>query len=329
MTRKEFRDLIVRLESLDETQLKKCREKLEESLNRRNQGGRKTPEVIAESTPERCPHCSHEKLSKWGTSNGLQRWRCKECARTFNILTGTPLARLRKRAKWKENARAMISGASVRDTAAQCGVHRNTSFRWRHRFLLIQQKAQCQDLSGIAESDATYFRLSEKGARKLKRKPRKRGGDGIGPGVNKNLVAVLTLRDRTGKGAERIALQGLRQPAEELFKTHLRADTLLLTDGSHELRAAGRARNPNAYIDLPGSKSRGSKNSPYHLQTNNAFHSQLKTWMARFCGVATKYLANYLGWYRHLAEQTHCKDPDRFILLAFRPLSVHPQLTVT
>ena len=329
MTRKEFRDLILRLESLDDSQRQDCLKKLGEIQNRFGEQRQQTPAVIAEMLPEGCPHCGHQKHSKWGSSNGLQRWRCKQCKRTFNILTGTPLARLRKKEKWEENARAMIAGASVRDTAARCGVHRNTSFRWRHRFLKFQQKAQCQDLTGIAESDATYFRRSEKGARKLNRKPRKRGGDGIGSGVNKNLVAVLTLRDRTGKGAERVANEGLRQPAEDLFKTHLRADTLLLTDGSHELRAAGRARNPDAYMDLPGAKSRGNANSPYHLQTNNAFHSKLKTWMARFCGVATRYLANYLGWYRHLAEQTHGKDPNRFILLAFRPLSINPQLTMT
>jgi hypothetical protein len=36
----------------------------------------------------------------------------------------------------------------------------------------------------------------------------------------------------------------------------------------------------------------------YHIQNVNAYHSRLKKWIAKFNGVATKYLANYLGWHR-------------------------------
>jgi transposase-like protein len=32
-------------------------------------------------------------------AHGLQRYRCVDCARSFNALTGTPLARLRHRPK--------------------------------------------------------------------------------------------------------------------------------------------------------------------------------------------------------------------------------------
>jgi hypothetical protein len=34
--------------------------------------------------------------------------------------------------------------------------------------------------------------------------------------------------------------------------------------------------------------------------TVNAYHSRLKQWLARFNGVATKNLPNYLGWWRAL-----------------------------
>ncbi|MNE88562.1 ISXO2-like transposase domain protein [compost metagenome] len=38
----------------------------------------------------------------------------------------------------------------------------------------------------------------------------------------------------------------------------------------------------------------------FHIQNVNAYDSRLKAWMSRFHGVATKYLANYLGWRRLL-----------------------------
>ena len=82
-----------------------------------------------------CPHCAGREIVGWGRSHGLLRFRCKSCGRTFNGLTKTPMARLRKKEKWPTHARAMIEGKSLAKTAALCGVHPTTAFRWRHRFL--------------------------------------------------------------------------------------------------------------------------------------------------------------------------------------------------
>lgn len=42
------------------------------------------------------------------------------------------------------------------------------------------------------------------------------------------------------------------------------------------------------------------KKGIFHVQNVNNFHSRLKTWIRRFQGVATKYLDNYLYWFRWL-----------------------------
>ena len=82
-----------------------------------------------------CPHCASREMVGWGRSDGLLRYRCKSCGRTFNALTKTPMAHLRKKEKWLAHARAMIEGKSLAKTAQLCGVHPTTAFRWRHRFL--------------------------------------------------------------------------------------------------------------------------------------------------------------------------------------------------
>lgn len=63
-----------------------------------------------------CPHCgaSDDQLGSWGPSHGLKRYRCRGCGRTFNALTGTALAHLRKREQWTRYAEALIEGASLR-----------------------------------------------------------------------------------------------------------------------------------------------------------------------------------------------------------------------
>jgi hypothetical protein len=79
--------------------------------------------------------------SGWGRSHGLSRFRCKSCGRTFNALTKTPMAHLRKKERWLDHARAMIEGKSLAKTAQLCGVHPTTAFRWRHRFLRARQRS--------------------------------------------------------------------------------------------------------------------------------------------------------------------------------------------
>ena len=46
-----------------------------------------------------CPYCTHTESYRHGSASGLQRYRCKACKKTFNALTGTPLAHLRYKSK--------------------------------------------------------------------------------------------------------------------------------------------------------------------------------------------------------------------------------------
>src|SRR5579875_2099855 len=51
----------------------------------------------------KCPHClTHGAHLHGKDKKSRQRFRCRntECRRTFNILTGTPMARARKPEKW-------------------------------------------------------------------------------------------------------------------------------------------------------------------------------------------------------------------------------------
>jgi transposase-like protein len=110
-----------------------------------------------------CPHCAGHEVVGWGRSHGLLRFRCKSCGRTFNALTQTPMAHLRKKDRWLDHARAMIEGKSLAKTAALCGVHPTTAFRWRHRFLRARASDKPRTLRGIVEADETFVLESFKG----------------------------------------------------------------------------------------------------------------------------------------------------------------------
>lgn len=60
----------------------------------------------------RCIHCNSPVLVKNDHSQGLQRYRCRECLRTFNAASGTPLARLRHKERFYQQGERLASRAS-------------------------------------------------------------------------------------------------------------------------------------------------------------------------------------------------------------------------
>lgn len=254
-------------------------------------------EGCAADTPV-CPHCSAERVVKNGSADGLQRYKCRSCRKTFNALTGTPLARLRMKGKWLEQTAALRDGLSLTQVTERMGISRHTAFRWRHRFLALPKTVKAQALVGIAETDETFFLRSNKGQRQgLGRIPRKRGGKATKRGLSKERVPVLVARDRSGSTADFILEADDKTHVVAALKPILPKDTILCTDGSGTLAAAAKEIG---VTHRPVNLSAGIRviAGVYHVQNVNAYDSRLKDWIRRFKGVSTRYLDSYLGWFR-------------------------------
>lgn len=249
-----------------------------------------------------CPRCQSERTVRHGHANGLQRYRCRECRRTFSALTGTPLNGLHKRGLWLRQAEALSDGRSLRTVAEDLNIHVGTAHRWRHRFLTAPERVQPSTLAGVAEVDETYFLLSFKGKRQgLDRKPRKRGGRAAKRGLSHEQVPVLVARDRAGVTADCVLKATDATTMAAALKPFVPADAVLCTDGSKAL--AGVARTLGVEHHAVAVSAGVRVDGPWHIQNVNAYHSRLKAWIAKFRGVATRYLANYLGWFRAIDRQ--------------------------
>jgi transposase-like protein len=253
-----------------------------------------------------CPRCGHGVVHRCGAANGLQRYRCQGCRRTFNALTGTPLARLRHRGKWLPYLACLLDSRTVRASADEVGVHATTSFRWRHRFIAGVRRAPEPRLDGIVEVDETYLLESQKGSRHLTRPARRRGGKAGRPGIHDEHDCVLVARDRGRTTHEAAAGRGpvsVGKLATYVLPV-LGPDIVLVSDGGGRGpygRFAADAGLKHEPVNVrAGVRVRG----PYHLQNVNGWHSRFKTWLVRFHGVASKYLANYTGWRRVLDAGT-------------------------
>ena len=260
-----------------------------------------------------CGHCKSERFGGWGKASGLKRYMCRDCGRTFNALTGTPLAQLHRRDAWLDYARAMVDRTSLRKAAERADICLETSFRWRHRFLEASRDKRPSVVTGIVEADETFILKSAKGSKRIVgRSPRKRGGKAKKPGLSTDEHdCILVVRDRHSVTTDHI----LPDLDGRTFSMHLApvvaADAVLVTDGraAYGQFADGAGIAHITCIAKHGERVLGS----YHVQNVNGYQSRLKTWMAPFKGVASWYLPSYLGWRRMIERDDQCLTPRHII----------------
>jgi transposase-like protein len=253
-----------------------------------------------------CGHCRSERFGAWGHASGLRRYKCRDCGRTFNALTGTPLAQLHRRDAWLDYATAIVDRLSLRKAAARAGVSLETSFRWRHRFLAAARDKRPSVVTGIVEADETFILKSAKGSRKIVgRAPRKRGGKAKRPGLSTDEHdAILIVRDRHAATADHILPDLEGRTFAAYLAPVVAKDAVLVSDGraAYGQFADAAGITHITCVAAAGERVLGS----YHVQNVNAYQSSFKSWMKPFKGVGSFYLPSYLGW-RRMIE----RDGDR------------------
>jgi len=248
-----------------------------------------------------CPHCGSQKLRGWGRVSGLPRYFCTGCRRSFNALTGKPLAHLRKKEHWAAQTQALITGGSLAEAAKRCDVAVTTAFRRRHRFLSAPAPGKPGRLNGIVEVDETYIPESFKGKRSgLLRPAHKRGGMAKTRGLSAELFPVLAARDRSGQTTDAVLPKRDRASVTAAPGGVVTPANQLCCDGGKAIVSfARKAKIPCCIPPKPGSPGPEAPN--LHINDVNGCHGRLKEWLRPFHGVATAYLDHYPGW-RRLVE---------------------------
>ena len=257
-----------------------------------------------------CPHCSSELISKNGKYNGKQRYICKDCRRTFTDFTNSAVYRSKKSLdKWLKYAKCMIMGLSIRKSAKIVGINIATSFFWRHKILdCISAFLGTGHVDGLIEADEVFFAESFKGTKTINmpRESHKRGKSIKKRGISKEQICIATALDRQGNLIIEPLCKGRMTYKElkNLYKGHIGENSILCTD-SHKsyIRFA-----TDFNLDHKRIKTGKHKEDIYHIQHINNLHSNLKRWMRRFNGVASKYISNYMHWFKWLRIFESDKD---------------------
>lgn len=246
-----------------------------------------------------CPHCQQKRVQKWGRFSGRQRYRCRECGRTFSTFTGTALHHLKRPDRWRRFLWCVDGRLTVRSSAAVLGVDKNTALRWRHRLLDQWRRESRARLRGRITVGSFFVPHSDKGQRLLMRPARKRGAPWAVPSLMAHPEVVLVAAE---------APAGSRSRAR-IFIRHVGGGRLLpehydqhLTPNLREVTAIIGCRGPLS----PAGHLARRIGAPYDLERPPTFfprqvflvRREVRAWLRPFRGVATRNLNNYLEWFR-------------------------------
>jgi Transposase and inactivated derivatives len=85
-----------------------------------------------------CPICGGKKYIKHGTYKGIQRYKCKECMKTFSTSTNSLWSYSKKDLNiWIKFIELMIKRRSLRFCAKKLNINLATAFYWRHKILHV------------------------------------------------------------------------------------------------------------------------------------------------------------------------------------------------
>ncbi|GIM28564.1 transposase [Clostridium polyendosporum] len=312
----QIKSLISYIEKLSSQEQDQLMCYLEEILTLDKRADQITEEVMESrfSRGKICPHCNSNTISKNGKYNGKQRYICKSCGKTFNDFTHSAIYMSKKPLdKWLEYAKCMINGYSIRKCAEIVGINIATSFFWRHKLLdAIRLFIGIGSVKGIVEADEIFLTESFKGNHKnsknfkLPRNAHKRGEDLKNKGISKDHICVATAMDRQGNIIMELLCKGkmTHQELKRLYTGRITNNSILCTDSDK--------RYNHFAIDLSLGykpiKGGYHKEGIYHIQHISSLRSKFKKWIYKFHGVATKYLNNYIYWFKWLQYYKNDKD---------------------
>jgi len=242
-----------------------------------------------------CPHCKTEAATKFGKVDGRQRYRCKECGRTFGDTTNTIMSHSHcGEAAWKQVIRDTVDGVSLDATASALHISHSTAFNMRHKILLAIEAEEIREptvLDGVCELDDTYVLESYKGSKLPEgfwREARIHGAVAQKRGISNEYVCISTGIQRDGAAFAQAVTRAT--PSKDdiitVFDGRIGKESIILCDGAKSYNALGESCGcPVMNVDEKGGFA--------HVNTANGFHSFIKDRYNQLRGVATKYLNRY------------------------------------
>jgi transposase-like protein len=102
------------------------------------------------------------KYVKFGIDKGAHRYKCKSCKRSFTEYSGTWMDGLHHKDKIDAYLKLMLEEKSLDKIKGTLSINKKTAFDWCHKIRSSIEQSEKAGVTGITESDETFFLHSEK-----------------------------------------------------------------------------------------------------------------------------------------------------------------------
>lgn len=224
--------------------------------------------------PNFCPYCKGAYVTHNHRKDGIIRYRCKSCGRTFNPLTNTlfdshkiPIS------EWIEFLYHLLSYESTIASAYSNRNDKNTGYYWLKKVFLslndVQNDVLLEDRIYL---DETYLPVMPKDVvHKNNKKMR---------GISRNQICIMSAVDNHGHLL--ISSYGKGKPSNlrilEAFSGHIKDGSVLIHDG--ETSHSGLVEKYHLLEEIyPAYQTKGLKDKDNPMGPINFIHKQIKIFM--------------------------------------------------
>lgn len=132
-------------------------------------------EIYKNRKIECCPICGGNRYIKYGSYRNIQRYKCKECGKTFSKTTNSLWSYSKKDFnKWIRFVEFTMKRKTLRFCAKKLKINLATAFYWRHKILHgLKFESIPSKLKGNVHMNKTILKENFKGNRKIKVKERR------------------------------------------------------------------------------------------------------------------------------------------------------------
>lgn len=240
-----------------------------------------------------CPHCSSHQIIKYGRDNkGNQRFYCKECRKTFSVITGSLFAYTKKEAyQWYLYIESLLRGDTIKQSANIACICEYTSFVWRHKILSIIANITDDKpvLSDTVYLDEKLIDIVTPGTLAAEPKVKKRG-------VSEQKRNIACAVDEHGKQIVVVSQQGRITSAElcRIFKECIPDSCTVVSDSQRSYHKLMKELGVT-WVKIPSKKT---EKDGYTLEKVNLLHSSIELFMHKYRGISDKYMRNYIGMFK-------------------------------
>ena len=236
-------------------------------------------EICNKNTENYCPHCKSQLHIKYGKFNGIQRYKCKNCNRTFSGATNSISYYSKNNIKnWVIFYNCMLEKKTLRYCSHKLNISLSTAFFWRHKIMRgLRNLTIASKLEGKVFLKSAMIKDNYKGCRNI-------------DALNLGRRGYIIIEAARGRGDNMII-----EPISRLFYefTYFKKRVYSKIDKNAYIVPDNPIR-PREIIDK---HNKGIVLNCRKEWRTDKFDFMFNQFIDSFKGVASKYLCEYINYY--------------------------------